>query len=397
MRHSTNRRIRRRPAGREAAAHNKENQQEQQFFGETMHESFFKPPTALQQPAVQRKCDDCEKEEKVQKKEDKKEEDQQVQKKGNDSTVSAGTPSSYTNNLSGKGNPLPKSAQQFFGARMGYDFSDVKVHTDKDAADSAKAIHAKAYTLGNNIVFNEGEYNSESNEGKKLMAHELTHVMQQHKKQVHRKQADEETKTEELSPNEIDQPQKEELAPVFVAGVGTNTENKIAFANCEGVSVEGNTVANYDHGTYSASSSSVTKAESCDGCTENDCLTIVGTVQSIFQAAPVVTLPNVPAGLNECEHTVVQSFIDGTLSQHEQQHVAAFNTYNGTVVTPFSYTGCRAGFDAHILAMHNRIEAARVISANILSDALDPFNPTIPCECPDPEPEQAPEADTETK
>ena len=62
---------------------------------------------------------------------------------------------------------------------MGYDFSNVKVHTDKEAVESAKAVNAKAYAVGNNVVFNEGQYNDESSEGKKLMAHELTHVLQQ--------------------------------------------------------------------------------------------------------------------------------------------------------------------------------------------------------------------------
>jgi hypothetical protein len=61
---------------------------------------------------------------------------------------------------------------------MGYDFSNVKIHTEEAAARSAKAINAKAYTTNNHIVFNEGQYNPASAEGKKLIAHELTHIMQ---------------------------------------------------------------------------------------------------------------------------------------------------------------------------------------------------------------------------
>ena len=109
----------------------------------------------------------------------------------------------------------------------------------------------------------------------------------------------------------------------------------------------------------------------------------MGNIVSIFQANPVVTLPSVPSGLSVCERNAVQSFIDTTLSQHEQQHVSAFNTYNATITTPFTYTGCRTGFDAYILGIHNGIEASRVASANVLSNALDPFNPTIPCNCPE--------------
>ena len=82
MKPSIYRRIRRRPASREAATFKKDNQPEQQFFGETVHEPFFKPVTAMQQAAsVQRKCADCEGEEKVQRAPEKKEEEKKVMKK----------------------------------------------------------------------------------------------------------------------------------------------------------------------------------------------------------------------------------------------------------------------------------------------------------------------------
>ena len=83
--------------------------------------------------------------------------------------------------MNDKGESLSKQQRHFFGSRMGYDFGNVKIHTGKDAADSAKDVNAKAYTIGNNIVFNDGQYNTGSIEGKKLLAHELTHVMQQHR------------------------------------------------------------------------------------------------------------------------------------------------------------------------------------------------------------------------
>ncbi len=91
--------------------------------------------------------------------------------------------SSYISTLNNKGNHLPKQSNEFFSSNMGYDFSNVKIHTDKEAASSAKELHAKAYTIGNNIVFNEGQYNTDSAEGKRLIAHELTHVVQQNDKQ----------------------------------------------------------------------------------------------------------------------------------------------------------------------------------------------------------------------
>ena len=62
---------------------------------------------------------------------------------------------------------------------MGRDFSGVRIHTDNKAADIAQSVQAKAFTLGNNIVFNTGQYSPNNQEGKKLLAHELTHVVQQ--------------------------------------------------------------------------------------------------------------------------------------------------------------------------------------------------------------------------
>jgi Domain of unknown function (DUF4157)/Protein of unknown function (DUF3238) len=65
------------------------------------------------------------------------------------------------------------------GRRPGYDFSRVRVHTDKQAAESAKAINALAYTVGDHMVFGPGQYAPDTLEGKRLLAHELTHAIQQ--------------------------------------------------------------------------------------------------------------------------------------------------------------------------------------------------------------------------
>lgn len=85
----------------------------------------------------------------------------------------------YTDNLNGSGQPLMPDTQAFFESRFGQDFSDVRIHTDNRAAESSEAISAHAFTLGNNIVFNEGQYAPHGYEGKKLLAHELTHIVQQ--------------------------------------------------------------------------------------------------------------------------------------------------------------------------------------------------------------------------
>jgi hypothetical protein len=64
-------------------------------------------------------------------------------------------------------------------ARLGHDFGDVRVHTDAAATESAKAVNAHAYTVGSNVVFQRDRYDPDSAEGRTMLAHELTHVVQQ--------------------------------------------------------------------------------------------------------------------------------------------------------------------------------------------------------------------------
>lgn len=135
-----------------------------------------------------------EEEKKVMKMEEKKEEDK-VQKKEAGSGSSQSKVNDYVGSLDSRGQPLPANANNFFSERMGFDFSDVRIHTDKEAAESAKAVNAKAYAVGNNIVFNEGQYDTESGEGKKLMAHELAHVVQNNSGEILQRMACEGTPT----------------------------------------------------------------------------------------------------------------------------------------------------------------------------------------------------------
>lgn len=97
----------------------------------------------------------------------------------NGNETGGNTLDSYVSTLSSSGQLMPESSRKFFEPRFGHDFSGVRIHTDSVAAKSAQSVNALAYTSGNNIVFNSGQYSPESDNGKKLMAHELTHVVQQ--------------------------------------------------------------------------------------------------------------------------------------------------------------------------------------------------------------------------
>ena len=79
----------------------------------------------------------------------------------------------------GSGSPLPEPVRSFMEARLGADFSNVRVHSDSRAMDLNREINAKAFTQGTDIYFRPGAYDPRSTQGQQLLAHELTHVVQQ--------------------------------------------------------------------------------------------------------------------------------------------------------------------------------------------------------------------------
>ena len=81
--------------------------------------------------------------------------------------------------LRGGGQPLSPPLRNFFEPRFGHDFSRVRVHTDAKATESARAVNALAYTVGQDVVFGAGQYAPQTWAGQRLLAHELTHVVQQ--------------------------------------------------------------------------------------------------------------------------------------------------------------------------------------------------------------------------
>jgi hypothetical protein len=165
-----------------------------------------------QDPAVQRACNKCAEEEKKiapapeVKEEEKKvapapevkeeekvqasldeqalkvdEEDKKLQTKSQSGQAPRVTPEldAQIQSVHGGGAPLAKDAQDFFEPRFGVDLSHVRVQTGSQAAGVARQLEARAFTVGNNITFGAGQYQPSSSEGRRLIAHELTHVIQQ--------------------------------------------------------------------------------------------------------------------------------------------------------------------------------------------------------------------------
>ena len=131
-------------------------------------------------PQIQRLCAGCEEE--LQRQVEEEEEEEMLQTKpqaGAPNRAVTSDVSAQVHSLHGGGQALPKSTRAFFEPRFGHDFSQVRVHADQRAASSAQALNARAYTSGRDIAFAAGQYTPDTTYGKHLLAHELTHVVQQ--------------------------------------------------------------------------------------------------------------------------------------------------------------------------------------------------------------------------
>lgn len=97
-----------------------------------------------------------------------------------ESDTGSGRPSNFISTMpSGSGAALTPRSKALFENRFGADFSNVRIHSDRQAAASADALQARAYTIGSNIVFGPGEYRPDTQDGQHLLAHELAHTLQQ--------------------------------------------------------------------------------------------------------------------------------------------------------------------------------------------------------------------------
>src|SRR6185295_11487759 len=93
--------------------------------------------------------------------------------------VSPRTESRIASLRNGGGEPLSPSLRSYFEPRFGSDLSGVRLHAGGEAAEAAREVRARAFTVGRDVAFGAGEYRPESAEGKRLLAHELAHVVQQ--------------------------------------------------------------------------------------------------------------------------------------------------------------------------------------------------------------------------
>jgi hypothetical protein len=102
--------------------------------------------------------------------------------------------------LASSGHPLDAPTRAFFEPRFGHDFSQVRVHVDSDAAESALAVHAHAYTVGSDIVFGAGQFEPGTREGQQLIAHELSHVVQPKRQDLRQKAMQQDVDLADIEP-----------------------------------------------------------------------------------------------------------------------------------------------------------------------------------------------------
>ena len=151
-----------------------------------------KPITEQITPLLQRQAEP-EEEEEIQAKpvdqevqrqaEEDEDEEEAIQAKSNVAQTSAVDPNleNRIQSMKGRGQVLPLPERNFFEPRLGVGLGNVRVHSDANAAQVARSINAKAFTRGSDVVFGEGQYSPNTNSGRRLIAHELTHVVQQNR------------------------------------------------------------------------------------------------------------------------------------------------------------------------------------------------------------------------
>jgi hypothetical protein len=131
--------------------------------------------TTKGEPSIQRKCATCEQEEKVQRKALPS-----IQRKAQSATAQVSPQINQAIHASrGGGQSLDQTTRGYMETNFGRDFGSVKVHTGPQAAALNQSLSAKAFTVGNDIYFNHGQYDPQSQSGRHLLAHELTHTVQQ--------------------------------------------------------------------------------------------------------------------------------------------------------------------------------------------------------------------------
>ena len=182
-------------------------------------------------------------------------------------------------------------------------------------------------------------------------------------------------------------PAPEEVAvdpvpPVTIIG---EPHEVVAYAGAPNIRLQGRTRARFDGGRSRTENLVTEPGSGCKRCRGKNCVHMTGTVVTEYHVSTTVTLPKASSfrRLTECQRQRVQDAINNILAPHEQEHVDAFETYNGTTEQPFDLNLCRNQLPGVVKRMVRDDEKPRRAAAKAQSAALDPFNFNVDLDCED--------------
>jgi hypothetical protein len=186
--------------------------------------------------------------------------------------------------------------------------------------------------------------------------------------------------TENAPPSE-----KAAVDPVPAVTVTGEPHEVVAFARAPNIRLQGLTRARFNGGRSRTESLTTEPGSGCKRCRGRNCVHVTGTVVTEYHVTTTVTLPRASSfrRLTRCQRERVQDAIDNVLAPHEQDHVDAFETYNGTTEQPFDLNLCRNQLPGVVRKMVTDEERPRRADAKAQSAALDPFNFNVDLDCED--------------
>jgi hypothetical protein len=180
-------------------------------------------------------------------------------------------------------------------------------------------------------------------------------------------------------------PPEETVEPIPPVSITGEPHEVVAYARAPNVRLRGVTRAKFDGGKSRTENLVTEPGSGCRGCRGKNCVHVTGTVITEYRVTTTVTLPRAAniRGLTRCQRERVQDAINNILAPHEQEHVDAFETYNGTTEQPFDLNLCRGQLPRAVKKMVRDEERPRRAAAQAQSDALDPFNFDVDLDCTD--------------
>jgi hypothetical protein len=309
------------------------------------------------------------------------------------------------------GQPLPAQTRAFMEPRFGHDFGGVRVHTGAEASRSAEAVAARAYTVGNDVVFRAGAYQPHAPEGAHLIAHELAHVVQQSRGggASLQRQKDDQPPTKNQQPAKDQPPAKDAPQPAKdapqpakdpttpddeaisippITGQGEPREVEYegtGAGGCDGLVLHGSTKGKFDGGKFKIENEKARQTRAKGGrkgpCGCDTCISLTGILVITYTTTEAkIGMPEIPDDLTKCGKEKVKEFLDKVLGPHEAEHKRRLETYTGVTRRPISVTGCTADeLQTKVAAMHRKEARKREDDVDKFNKKIDPFVRQVDC------------------